>query len=60
MSKKYANLIVVGGPVAVGKSTLVSSLGYPYVDELIEGNVVQEEILKGTYSGNRVSPEVVQ
>ncbi|CAM9132767.1 deoxynucleoside kinase [Mycoplasma todarodis] len=60
MDKKYANLIVVGGPVAVGKSTLVASLGHPYVDELIEGNVVQEEILKGTYSGDRVSTEVVQ
>ncbi|TCG11036.1 deoxynucleoside kinase [Mycoplasma todarodis] len=60
MNRKYANLIVVGGPVAVGKSTLVASLGHPYVDELMEGNVVQEEILKGTYSGKRVSPEVVQ
>ena len=60
MDKKYANLIVVGGPVAVGKSTLVASLGHPYVDELIEGNIVQEEILKGTYSGDRVSTEVVQ
>ncbi len=60
MSKKHANLIVIGGPVAVGKSTLVGSLGYSHVDELIEDNIIQKEILKGTYSGERVSPEVVQ
>ncbi len=55
-----ANLIVVGGPISVGKSTLVSSLDFPQVPELNDNDKLQELMLEGTYAKNRVSPEVIE
>lgn len=55
-----ANLIVVGGPISVGKSTLAASLGLPQVPELNENDIIQELMLENTYSKGRVSAEVIE
>ena len=55
-----ANLIVVGGPISVGKSTLVESLPYPQIPELDENDKLQMIILENTYTKNRVAPEVIE
>lgn len=55
-----ANLIVVGGPISVGKSTLVSSLGFPQINELDENDKVQMLFLENTYKKGRVAPEVIE
>ena len=55
-----ANLIVVGGPISVGKSTLVSSLPFPQVPEIDEDDKLQLMILEETYKKGRVSPEVIE
>lgn len=55
-----ANLIVIGGPISVGKSTLISSLGYPQVPELDESDLVQMLLLENTYKKGRVAPEVIE
>lgn len=57
---KVANFIVVGGPIAVGKSTLVKGLGFPKVDELDENDQLQEVLLENTYSRTRVSDEIIE
>ena len=44
---KSANLVVVGGPISVGKSSLVNSLNMPQVPEIDETdelqNILQEQ-----------------
>lgn len=55
-----ANLFVVGGPISVGKSTLVDSLDFPQVPELDEGNKLQMILLENTYSKKRVAAEVIE
>ncbi|NQZ65627.1 MAG: deoxynucleoside kinase [Mycoplasmatales bacterium] len=55
-----ANIIVVGGPISVGKSTLVSSLNYPIINELDENDEVQMILLEHTYKKGRVAPEVIE
>ena len=55
-----ANLIVVGGPISVGKSTLVASLSLPQINELDENDEIQMILLENTYKKGRVSPEVIE
>ena len=55
-----ANFFVIGGPISVGKSTLVNSLGFPQVQELDEMNRVQDYILNTTYKKNKSSNEIVE
>ena len=61
---KTANLIVVGGTIAAGKSTLVQGisqrLGWNPVPELRPDDVVQEIILKKLYEGTRIHKATVQ
>jgi len=55
-----ANLIVVGGPISAGKSTLVSALDFPQVPELNENDKLQDLMLEETYSSGRVSSDVIE
>ena len=57
---KYANLIVVGGPISVGKSTLVNSLGLPQVQELDKDDKLQALLLEMFYEKGRFSPELIE
>lgn len=61
---KTANVIIVGGTIAAGKSTLVNELSKHYgwyaVPELREGDEIQEIILKKLYEGGRIHLATVQ
>ncbi len=61
---KYANIIIVGGTIAAGKSTLVEGIsknrGYFPVSELRDGDEVQEIILKKLYEGKRIHNATIQ
>jgi len=61
---KEANLIVVGGTIAAGKSSLVEMLsnefGWHAEPELRDGDKIQEFILKKLYEGNRIHLATVQ
>lgn len=54
------NSIIIGGPIAVGKSTLASSLPFPSIPELDENNKILDLILEGTYNKDRISAEVIE
>lgn len=56
----FANLLVVGGPISVGKSTLVSSLEFPQVPELDENDEILMLLLENTYQKGRVAAEVIE
>lgn len=58
--EKLANIIVVGGTSAVGKSTLVESLGLPKIDEHDLSDPLQEAMLENTYSHTRIALEVIE
>ncbi|NQZ65628.1 MAG: deoxynucleoside kinase [Mycoplasmatales bacterium] len=62
--RKEANLIIIGGTIAAGKSTLVDGIskrrGYYPVPELREGDEVQEIILKKLYEGKRIHNATIQ
>lgn len=55
-----ANFIAVGGPISVGKSTLVEKLPFPMVSELEKGDELQEILLENTYKKGRVPAEVIE
>ena len=62
--RKEANLIIVGGTIAAGKSTLVEGLarekGFSPVPELRKDDLVQEIILQKLYEGTRIHKATVQ
>lgn len=62
--RKDANLIIIGGTIAAGKSTLVEGLankrGFIPVPELREGDMVQSIILDKLYEGTRIHLATVQ
>lgn len=62
--RKEANLIIIGGTIAAGKSTLVEGIakhkGFEPVPELREGDEVQEIILQKLYQGTRIHKATVQ
>ena len=64
MERKYANLIIVGGTIAAGKSTLIEGIakrkGFIPVPELREGDVVQQIILEKLYEGTRIHAATIQ
>lgn len=64
MAYKEANIVIVGGTIAAGKSTLVESLskvtGWPAISELREGDKIQEIILQKLYEGSRIHLATVQ
>lgn len=61
---KIADIIIVGGTIAAGKSTLVENLAkfenWNAVPELREGDKVQEIILSKLYEGKRLHMATVQ
>ncbi|TCG11037.1 deoxynucleoside kinase [Mycoplasma todarodis] len=57
---KQANTIIVGGPVAVGKSTLVRNLKLPAVQELDETDKLQGALLQGMMEGDGISAYLFQ
>lgn len=54
------NLIVIGGPISVGKSTLLDSLPYVQVSELDGNDDLQMLLLEKTYDKGRVHAEVIE
>lgn len=63
MNKK-ANLIIIGGTIASGKSTLVEGIskmkGFYPVPELKENDEVQDIILEKLYEGTRIHKATIQ
>ena len=57
---KSANVIVVGGPIASGKSSLVGSLNYIPVQELDPNDELQKILLRKMYEGDKVAPQIFQ
>lgn len=57
---KFANAIVVGGPIAVGKSTLVGALPFEPVQELDPNDELQKLLLEQMYEGDPIAPQVFQ
>lgn len=61
--RKYSNAIIIGGPIAVGKSTLVKSiaekLNCDKVEEIDEDDKLTKLVLEGLYK-KEVSPAALQ
>lgn len=57
---KVSNAIVVGGPIAVGKSTLVGALPFVPVQELDPNDELQKLLLEKMYEGDKIAPQVFQ
>ena len=61
---KQANLIIVGGTIAAGKSTLVENIskatGWEAVPELREDDRIQDLVLEKLYEGTRLHLATVQ
>jgi len=57
---KYSNSIVVGGPIAVGKSTLVDALPFVSVQELSENDELSNLLLSKMYEGDMIAAQVFQ
>ena len=64
LTKKLANLIIVGGSVAIGKSTLVNGIskrtGWTPIQEINEDDPLQNTILTQMYEGKRLHLATVQ
>lgn len=62
--RKEANLIIIGGTIAAGKSTLVEGVakarGFTPVPELRKGDEVQKIILQKLYEGTRIHKATIQ
>ncbi|MCR8612878.1 MAG: deoxynucleoside kinase [Mycoplasma sp.] len=54
------NLIIIGGQISAGKSTLIEKLELPFVPELDENNPIQKLILKATYTKYNLAPIIVE
>lgn len=57
---KMANAIIIGGPIAVGKSTLVGSLPFFPIQELDANDELQQLLLEQMYVGDPIAPQVFQ
>lgn len=60
MNKKLSNSIVVGGPIAVGKSTLVGALPFIAVQELETNDELQNILLRKMYEQDSIAPQIFQ
>lgn len=58
--QKLSKTIVIGGPIAVGKSTLVSSLPFPQVQELDPNDEIQKLLLRKLYEGDIFGAQLFQ
>lgn len=59
-SKVAKNIIVIGGPIAAGKSTLAGSLGHKNVQELDPNDELQNILLSKMYKGDKVASQIFQ
>ena len=57
---KLSKVIVVGGPIAVGKSTLVGSLPFKSVQELDSNDELQKLLIEKMYEGDDIAPQIFQ
>ncbi|WP_127942847.1 MULTISPECIES: deoxynucleoside kinase [unclassified Mycoplasma] len=57
---KLANFIVIGGPIAAGKTTLTESLPFDFVSEIDEDDPILKILLEASYSKKNVHPEVIE
>ena len=57
---KLSNSIVIGGPIAVGKSTLVGSLPFVPVQELDSNDELQRLLLEQMYVGDLIASQIFQ
>lgn len=57
---KRSNVIVVGGPIASGKSTLVGSLDFVPIQELDPNDELQKILLKKMYEGDKTAAQIFQ
>ncbi len=58
--EKFANVIVVGGPIAAGKSSLVGALPFIPVQELDPNDELQKLLLAKLYEGDEIAAQVFQ
>ena len=58
--KEFANIIVVGGTIAAGKSSLVGSLPFKVVQELDPNDELQNILLEKMYEGDPIAKQVFQ
>lgn len=57
---KLANIIVIGGPISAGKSSLTKKLPWPKVMELDHKDEILMLLWSATYKKDRVAPEVIE
>ena len=57
---KTINTIVIGGSVAMGKSTLAKKLGFTYVEELDNNDDFQQLLLKQMLEGSEIAKPLFQ
>lgn len=57
---KLANIVVIGGPISAGKSSLVQKLPYPKVYELDSKDPILMLLWEATYKKDRVAPETIE
>ena len=57
---KISNSIVIGGPIAVGKSSLVGSLPFVPVQELDPNDELQLLLIEKMYEGDKIAPQIFQ
>ena len=57
---KVSNSIVVGGPIAVGKSSLVGALPFIPVQELDPNDELQLLLIEKMYEGDPIAPQIFQ
>lgn len=58
--EKISNIIVVGGTIAAGKSSLVGALPFKAVQELDPNDELQKVLLKNMYEGDPIAKQVFQ
>lgn len=57
---KNANCIIVGGPIAVGKSSLVAKLPFIGVQELDDDDQFQNLLLEKLYQKDKIASQILQ
>ena len=58
--RKSSNSIIIGGPVAVGKSVVVGSLPLVPVQELESNDELQSILIERMYEGDKIAPQIFQ
>lgn len=58
--EKFANIIIIGGPIAAGKTSLVGALPFISVPELDPNDELQKVLLEKLYEGDMIASQVFQ